>query len=194
MDDTITLRLAVPDDAAAILAVYAPYIRNTAITYEYEVPTVEEFRARIENTLRYFPYIVAEKDGKILGYAYASRFHPRAAYAWAAEMSIYLAPECRRTGLGTRLYALTEDILKTQGFLNLYACIAYTDTPDEHLDDGSVRFHEKRGYKIVGHSPKSGYKFGTWYDYIWMEKVIGKHGNTVSPTVPFSAVRDAFPL
>ncbi len=197
-----TLRMATLDDAKELVSIYEYYVRETAITFEYEVPTVEEFRERIENTLKKFPYLVVERSGKpgksentgdlestgdtcrpeILGYAYASAFHPRDAYKWCAEMSIYLKKECRREGLGRVLYEELESRLKQMGILNLNACIGYPDKEDEHLTFGSVKFHEKMGYSMVGEFHKCGYKFGRWYNMVWMEKHIGEHvDNPQSP-------------
>ena len=108
----ILLRTARPSDAARLVEIYAPYVTDTAITFEYEVPSVEEFRGRIEKTLEKYPYIVAEQNGRILGYAYASAFARRAAYNWSVELSIYLDMEIRRQGIGGRLYKALEEILK----------------------------------------------------------------------------------
>ena len=129
----ILLRTARPSDAARLVEIYAPYVTDTAITFEYEVPTVEEFRGRIEKTLEKYPYIVAEQNGRILGYAYASAFARRAAYNWSVELSIYLDMEIRRQGIGGRLYKAMEEILKEMHILNMNACISWPKTEDEHL-------------------------------------------------------------
>lgn len=110
MDSSITLRAARPDDAAALLEIYAPYVTGTAITFEYDVPSVEEFRARIEHTLKKYPYIVAESGGEIVGYAYTGEFKERAAYGWSVETSIYVARGKKHCGIGKRLYRALEDI------------------------------------------------------------------------------------
>ena len=182
----IRLRVATPGDAEAILAIYAPYIEQTAITFEYDVPGIDEFRSRIENTLKKYPYIVAEANGRILGYAYTSAFHPRAAYAWSAETSIYIDMNCRKTGLGRRLCNAIEEISRAQGILNLNASIATTDAPDAHLDNNSRDFHAHLGYRTVGEFTASGYKFGTWYNMIWMEKMLGAHKANPDPVIPFT--------
>lgn len=176
MDIKYTIREATCADAEALLAIYEYYVLSTAITFEYEVPTVSEFRERIENISMRFPYLViADKKSGILGYAYASSFHERAAYQWCAEMSIYLDKNLRRAGLGRALYTELERRLLNMGILNLNACIGYPDVPDEHLTDASVRFHEKMGYTMVGEFHKCGFKFGKWYNMVWMEKLIGDH-------------------
>ena len=182
----IRLRVARANDAENILSIYAPYIRETAITFEYDVPDTREFRGRIEHTLQRYPYIVAECDGRVLGYAYTSAFHPLAAYAWAAETSIYIDMSCRRMGLGKRLYNALERLSRAQNILNLNACIATTDAPDMHLDNNSRAFHEHLGYRMVGEFTKCGYKFCTWYNMIWMEKMLGAHKANPDPVIPFT--------
>lgn len=169
------IRPASPEDAEALLDIYAPYVENTAITFEYDVPSKEEFRGRIERTLRRYPYFVAEGGGKLLGYAYAGPFVGRAAYSWAAELSIYVRLENRRSGVGKRLYAALEKALKAQGYLNLEACIGVPEKDDEYLDHNSVEFHRHMGFRMVGTFSKCGQKFGRWYDMAWMEKLIGEH-------------------
>lgn len=137
-----TIRVATEADAEEILAIYAKYIEQTAITFEYVVPSIEEFRGRIRHTLERFPYLIAEKDGKIAGYAYVSPFKERAAYDWSVETSIYVDMEQKRSGIGRRLYEELENILKQQGILNVNACIAYPQAEDEYLTKDSVLFHE----------------------------------------------------
>lgn len=172
----IVLRPAVPEDAGVLREIYAPYVADTAVSLEWEPPGVEEFRQRVENVLKDYPYLVAEEDGEILGYAYASRFHPRAAFLYCAEVSIYLRREKRRGGLGRLLYAEMEKRLKAQGILNVYASIASTQREDDpNLTADSLRFHEKMGYHTVAVFHSCGYKFGRWYDLTWMEKFIGDH-------------------
>ncbi len=185
-----TIRAASVDDAAALLAIYAPYVKETAITFEYDVPSVDEFRQRIEKTLTMFPYLVLEKDGTILGYAYAGKFQERMAYAWDVEMSIYLAQDARGEGYGKWLYEAMERALKQQGFLNLNACIAYPVQEDEYLTRASVHFHTRMGYRKAGRFHRCGYKFDRWYDMVWMEKSIGRHGKNMTPPVAFPDVRE----
>ncbi len=175
-NNSVQIRMATPADAEALLDIYAPYVQNTAITFEYDVPALEEFRDRIQTTLERYPYLVALQDNHIVGYAYAGAFHPRAAYQWCAEMAIYLAPEATGQGIGRLLYDTLESALKQKGILNLYACIAYPQVEDEYLTYNSVHFHEHMGYQTVGHFHQCGYKFGRWYDMIWMEKIIGERG------------------
>ena len=184
----VQLRVATQEDAAALLDIYAPYVRETAITFEYDVPSVEEFAARIAHTLEKFPYLAAENDGEIVGYAYAGAFHPRAAYQWCAEMSVYVKRDARRMGVGRKLYDAMEALLKAQRLTNVEACIAVPSAPDAHLTLDSVRFHEKMGYRMVGKFEKCGYKFDTWYDMVWMEKHIGGHVHAQPPILEIGRI------
>lgn len=181
----IKIRTAVPEDAVALLEIYAPYVEHTAISFEYEVPSVEEFRERIVNRLEKYPYLVAEVDGRMLGYAYTSPFVGRAAYGWSAETTIYLREDCRKMGVGRALYGALEEVSKAQNILNLNACIGYPQAEDEYLTMNSVKFHEHMGYQIVGMFHNSGYKFGRWYHMVWMEKLIGEHKDKPERVIPF---------
>lgn len=138
----LTIRPASLSDAQAIQAIYAPYVEKTAITFEYEVPSVQEFEKRISKTLEKYPYLVAEENDQVLGYAYASTYYARTAYDWTTELSIYLHEDARGRGLGSQLYDALEEEL------------------------------EKRGYVQVAHFPKVGYKFEQWHDIVWMQKTI----------------------
>ena len=171
----ISIRNSSPKDAGAFLEIYAPYVLNTAITFEYDVSSLEEFADRIAHTLTKYPYIVAHEGGKILGYAYAGAFVGRKAYEHSAEVSIYVAEASHRQGIGRLLYTELEGRLKAAGILNLYACIAYPETEDEYLTRNSVEFHGHMGFKLAGHFHECGYKFGRWYSMVWMEKIIGNH-------------------
>lgn len=181
----VVIRTAQPQDAQELLAIYAPYVERTAITFEYEVPGPEEFRERIENTLKKYPYLVAERAGELLGYAYTGPFVGRAAYGWSAEVSIYLRQDSRKMGIGRRLYERLENISRSQNITNLNACIGCPEQEDEHLTNNSLRFHAHMGYDMVGVFHRCGYKFGTWYDMAWMEKLIGEHRSNPFPVIPF---------
>ncbi len=169
------IRQARISDAERILEIYAYYVTNTAISFEYDVPGLTDFQKRMKATMEGYPYLVIEKEHIIQGYAYAASFHERAAYCRCSELSIYLAPESRNCGYGRKLYDELEKRLGEKGILNLYACIAYTQKEDEYLDNNSAYFHAHMGFEQVGHFHKCGYKFGRWYDMIWMEKLIGQH-------------------
>ncbi len=168
------MRNVVADDAKKLLELYAPYVRDTAITFEYDIPSENEFRKRIENIMKDYPYLCAEKDGEILGYAYASSFKERAAYKWSVEISIYVKKASQGLGLGRLLYAALEEELKKRGIVNMYACIAVpTECDDEYLTHNSENFHEHLGFKKVGTFKNCAKKFNRWYSMIWMEKIIG---------------------
>ena len=169
------IRVATENDAEALLQIYAHYVENTAITFEYEIPSVEEFRNRIHHTLEQYPYLVEVEDGQIVGYVYASAFKKRAAYDWAVETSIYVDRERHRGGLGRKLYAALEKGLQLQGICNVEACIAAPIGEDPYLPPDSIDFHEHLGYRMVGRFEKCAYKFHRWYDMVWMERFIGEH-------------------
>ena len=163
----MNIRLAKRSDAAALLAIYAPYVENTAITFEYEVPTIEDFTNRIGKTLEKYPYLVAGGNGLILGYAYASTYYARAAYDWAVELSVYVSQDARGKGVGSKLYDELEGLLDQMGYMHFLACVSL---PNED----SLAFHAKRGYQQVAHFPKIGYKFENWHDIVWLQKSLDK--------------------
>lgn len=175
MENKLRIIPAKPENAGELLEIYRPYVENTAVSFEYTVPTVEEFRERIISTLQRFPYLIAVQEGEILGYAYCSPFKTREAYNWCVETSIYVKTDKRQSGVGRKLYEKLEEILQKQGILNVNACIAKPVGEDPYLTADSINFHEKMGYKTVAEFHSCGYKFNRWYDMIWMEKMIGEH-------------------
>ena len=175
----LMIRMAVPEDGPVLAAIYTPYVTDTAITFDYEPVSGETFSRRIQNTLERYPYLVAEKGGEILGYAYAAAFKGRAAYDWAVETSIYVRMDRRGRGVGKALYEALETALKAQNVLNVNACITYPNP-------ASVAFHEKLGYTTVAHFHRCGFKLGEWRDVIWMEKMLGEHRNPPPAFIPFS--------
>lgn len=188
-EQQVTIRVARPDDAPRLLEIYTPYVTDTAITFEYEPPTLEEFRERISRTLERHPYLIAERAGRIVGYVYASPFKGRPAYDWAVETSIYVDRAERRSGIGGAMHEALKRCLQIQGILNMEACIATTDEPDEHLTNDSRDFHAHLGYRLVGEFHACGYKYRRWYNMIWMELMIGAHPAVVEHPRPFAAVR-----
>ncbi|HBO6304399.1 TPA: N-acetyltransferase [Pseudomonas aeruginosa] len=154
---TIEIREARPEDAVAIQAIYAPVVTGTAISFEEVPPTVEEMRQRIVTTLRTYPYLVAERDGRLVGYAYASQHRARAAYRWAVDVTVYIAAGERRSGVGRSLYSELLPILARQGFNAAYAGIALPNA-------GSVGLHEQLGFRHIGTFPQVGFKLGQWHD------------------------------
>ena len=186
----ITVRDAVPEDAGRLLEIYDYYVRNTAISFEWETPSLEEFRGRMERTMRRYPYLVVLEDGRIEGYAYAGPFVGRAAYDWACEPTIYQAPAARKRGLGRALYGALEEALGAMGVLNLYACVGLPEKNDEYLTANSAEFHAHMGYRTVGTFRRCGRKFGRWYHMVWMEKVIGTHGDSQAPVRSYTEARN----
>ena len=182
----LTIRPVSEADAAALLKIYSPYVENTAVSFEYSTPSETEFRERIRKISRDYPYLAAEADGQIAGYAYASPFKGREAYGHCAEVSIYLDPRFHRIGFGKALYRELERYLLAQNVFTVYACIAVPDETDEYLTDDSERFHTKMGYRTVGRYDRCGYKFGRWHNMIWMEKEIGEKPEKPEDFIPFS--------
>ena len=182
------VRMAAPQDAPALLKIYAPYVEKTAITFEYETPSEQEFAQRIAGILGRYPYLAIEEKDEIMGYAYASPFKGRAAYDWAVETSIYIREDAQGRGYGRELYRILEAILYRQHIRNVNACIAYTQVEDAFLTNASMRFHERMGYHMAGHFHQCAYKFGRWYDMIWMEKALGSHEQEPESVLPIQAL------
>jgi len=157
------IRIATEADIPAILAIYAPYVENTTITFEYDVPSLEEFTQRFRTITAQFPWLVWEAQEQVLGYAYAAPPYARAAYAWCAEPSVYLRADVRGQGIGSRLYAALEAILQRQGYQVLYALVTSENAP-------SLAFHEKRGYFVRAEFPECAFKSGKILGVNWLEK------------------------
>ena len=179
------LRLATPADASGILAIYAPYIANTSFTFETEVPSVVEFAERINTYLINWPWLVCEVDGKIAGYAYATKHRERAAYQWSIESSIYIHDDYQKAGIGKALYHMLFDILKKQGFRNVYAVI---NLPNEK----SVIFHENIGFIYFATYEQVGYKLGKWKNVGWWRFVINEFGDEPMATIKFADLDKSF--
>ena len=184
------IRVATIQDAKELSTIYAPYVENTAITFEYAVPTVAEFERRMGRVLEKYPYLVAERNGKIAGYAYAGAFNTRAAYDWAAEATVYVRQDQKHLGIGRELYEALEKVLALQNILNLNACIAYPEVEDEYLTQNSVGFHAHLGYRLVGEFHQCGYKFGRWYSMVWMEKHLSGHPEHPPAVKTFEEIKD----
>jgi len=161
----MAIRMATVQDVPQILEIYRPYVENTAISFEYTVPSLEDFTLRFLEITVWFPWLVWEEDGQLLGYAYGSLPFERAAYQWCAEASIYLRQDAWGKGIGKKLYAALEDILRRQGYGKVYAIITTANA-------ASVAFHKAVGYRETAVMPDCGYKFGAWYGTIWMEKAL----------------------
>lgn len=159
----MAVRIAIEADIPAILEIYAPYVENTAYSFEYEAPTLEVLCLRFREITARFPWLVWEEDGRVLGYAYASAPFSRAAYQWCGEVSIYLHPCAHRKGIGRKLYTALERLLTVQGYQTVYAIITASN-------GGSLAFHAALGYRELARMPDCGFKMGRWQDVIWMEK------------------------
>lgn len=157
------LRFATEQDAPALAAIYRPYVETTSVSFEYKAPSDAEFSARIHDFSAFFPYLVWEQDGKPLGYAYAHRVAAREAYQWGAELSVYLAPEATRRGIGSALYRAMLSLLKEQGILVAYACITRPNAPSDAL-------HAAFGFTAAGIWKNAGFKQGAWHDVGWFQK------------------------
>lgn len=166
------IRTATPADAKRLLEIYAPYVEDTAISFEMETPSVEEFRGRITKISQKYPYLVAEEEGRIVGYAYAGVFKDRRAYDHCVETTVYVSLDHHGRGVGKALYTELEKCLSAQGITNLNACIAWAPVEGPHLTNDSEAFHAAMGYTKVAHFHRCGYKFGEYWDMIWMEKIL----------------------
>jgi len=175
------IRLANPTDAVAMLAIYAPYIRNTSITFETGVPAVADFANRISSYLENWPWLVYEKEGQVVGYAYASRYRERVAYQWSVECSVYVHDDHHRSGIARALYTALLSILKAQGFTTVYAVI---NLPN----DRSVAFHETMGFKYFATYEKVGYKLGNWKDVGWWQLQLNDYADEPTTPIKFSAL------
>lgn len=169
------INLVEESDHAACLDIYAPYIRDTVITFEYEVPTLEEFSERIRSVTRTYPWLVCRYEGKVIGYAYASQYRGRIAYQWSVESAIYIHPDFHRKGIARLLYETLLAILRLQGFFTVYAIVGY---PNEQ----SVGFHKSMGFEAFAVFKKSGYKHGQWRDTLWLQYTLGEY--PVEPNDP----------
>jgi phosphinothricin acetyltransferase len=174
----IKLRLASSADADGVLSIYTPYVEETNVTFDYDVEEAKVFCQKIDEMLTEFPWIIAEHDGKIIGYAYAKRHRDRAAYNWCAESSIYVHQDFQGKGLAKLLYEALLDILKSQNTINVYAGIAQ---PNE----SSTMFHVKMGFTPVGVYKRVGFKNNQWHDVLWVHKILTKHVDIPENFIPF---------
>ena len=156
-----SIRAARPDDPAVIAAVYAPYVEDTAISFEATSPDAAEMRRRILAQPR-LPWLVATRGDDVVGYAYASQHRTRAAYRWSVDCSVYLAEQEHGHGTGRALYELLFGQLRDLGFASVYAGIALPN-------DASVGLHEAMGFQPVGVYRQVGFKLGRWYDVGWWQ-------------------------
>ena len=177
---TSTIRLAQPDDARQMLAIYTPFILNNAVSFELDAPTIDEFRTRITHTLTVFPWLVCESAGAVVGYSYASNHATRDAYKWSVNVSLYVAAEYRRQGVGTALYTSLFACLRLQGYF--YAGITLPNP-------ASVKIHETMGFNYVGAFKDDGYKHGKWHSVGWWELPLQPRADPLPP-ISFPALKD----
>ena len=168
MEEAVYVRAAASEDAEQLLEIYTPFVISedsslSNVSFELAAPDVEEFRQRIQDISKQFPYLVGEVNGQILGYVYCHPYRERLAYQWAVEVTIYLAPAGQGKGLGRLLYETMEKLLCLQGVTMAYSCITVGN-------DHSIKMHEALGYRLIGTFTNSGYKNGQWLDTVWLEK------------------------
>jgi phosphinothricin acetyltransferase len=182
MNSSINIRLATEDDSAAMLAIYSEYIRNTAISFEYEVPSVSEFSNRIKNVTEKYPWLICEVNGECVGYAYASKHRERSAYQWSVDYSIYLKPEYYARHIATALYTALTELIRMQGYYNAYAGVTIPNEKSEGL-------HESFGFKPVGVYHNAGFKHGKWHDVKWYELTISEHASNPEATKTIDQIK-----
>ncbi len=184
MNKDFTIRLINPEDAPATLDIYRPFVEKTAISFEYEVPSLEEWKSRIRTYTADYPWLVCEYQGRIAGYAYGSKHRSRTAYDWSPESTIYLAEDFHGAGIGRMLYETLFELLKLQGYVNVYAGVTVPNAKSE-------AFHLAMGFYDVGVFKKVGFKFGAWHDTRWFQRHLVAH--PPQPTKPkrLEEVRDA---
>jgi len=177
-----TIRVARPEDAEVILTIYAPIVRETAISFEVEPPPRGEMHERIATTLRQLPWLVCERRGEVLGYVYASPHRARTAYQWSVDVSVYIHVQARRTGMGRALYHAFFELLILQGF---YQCYAGITLPNP----ASVGLHEALGFQPVGVYQAVGYKLGAWHDVGWWQRALQPRPSLLTPPTAFEVLR-----
>lgn len=171
------IRFAQEKDAAALLEIYKQYI-DTTVTFEYELPSKEEFQKRIREYSKEYPYFICTYNGRCVGYVYAHHAQERAAFQWNAELSIYLDKNYREKGVGTVLYEMMFEILAKQGIKTVYGLVT---TPNPK----SVKLHERTGFQLAGTYHKTGYKANQWCNLLLFEKQIGEYDAKPTPMIPF---------
>jgi L-amino acid N-acyltransferase YncA len=176
-----TIRIATLQDAAAIVDIYAPIVRETAISFELDPPTVAQMQQRIEDTLLQWPWLVCERQGEVLGYIYATRHRARAAYQWSVDVSVYIRAGQRRTGVGRALYTSLFELLAIQQVHNCYAGITLPNP-------GSVGLHEALGFQPVGVYRHVGYKLASWHDVGWWQLTLPTEKSNPASPIAFKAL------
>lgn len=179
---SLVVRVADENDCGWMADIYAPIVRDTAISFELSPPSADEIRSRINDALRQHPWLVAERDKEPLGYAYASPHRARPAYRWSCDVSVYVSPKAYRQKAGTVLYARLLEILKVQGYRNAFAGIALPNAP-------SIALHQRAGFRPLGTYSQVGYKLGAWHDVGWWQLQLADDTGPPAEPVPFEAYR-----
>lgn len=177
------IRIATIEDAAAIHAIYAPFVLDSSVTFETELPGVGAMAERIAGRLRTHPWLVWDDGGRVLAYAYAMRFRERAAYDWIAETSIYVSVDARRQGIGRRIYRCLLDVLRLQGLTQAVGVITLPGAP-------SIALHEAMDFEPAGVWRKAGYKLGQWHDVAVVQRELAPSPLPAAPVIPFAELRD----
>lgn len=183
MFKNIRIRLANKSDIVSLLHIYAPYVTDTVITFEYEVPTISEFEKRLSNIQKKYPWLVCEINDNIVGYAYASDFREREAYDWSVDFSVYINPQYHRKNIGKALYFSLSELLKLQGYCNIYAGVTIPNIKSESL-------HESFGFTPIGIYQNVGYKFGSWHDVRWYALKIKEHIQSPIKPITFDKINN----
>lgn len=170
------IRLATVEDLGRIQEIYGPYVQNTVLNSEYRVPTMDELLERFQLVTKDFPWLVCEINGEVGAYAYASRPFKREGYKWIAELSVYTDSKHQGKRLASALYESILEILKLQGYYNIYACVL-------SVNEGSVRFHERHGFKTINIFPNMVHKHNQWIDVMWMSKTLRDYDNNPIPPI-----------
>ncbi|KHD35879.1 phosphinothricin acetyltransferase [Clostridium acetobutylicum] len=177
------IRLVKKEDSEEILNIYKPFIQNTAITFDYDIPSIQKFTEKVSNISNKYAYLVCEIDEKIAGYAYASSFNERAAYDWAVDLSIYVDDKYQGKGIGKALYYTLIETLKIQGYCNMYALVTSSNTR-------SKNFHKYFDFKLSGTYHNSGYKFKRWHDVDVFEKIIEDNAKKPHEIISINKIRE----
>jgi L-amino acid N-acyltransferase YncA len=178
---TYDIKLATETDASGVLTIYAPFVRETAITFDVTIPSENELRERLKAVLSRTPWLVCTIEGTIAGYAYAGSHNPREAYQWSADCSVYVHAEHRSHGIGRALYTALFSCLRAQGFYNVYAGITLPNA-------ASVALHEAMGFRLVGIYESVGHKLGAWHDVGWWHLALRPHDDSPTAPQPLQAV------
>ncbi|MCL1880197.1 MAG: N-acetyltransferase family protein [Actinomycetia bacterium] len=161
LNEQLGIRLATADDSQRILDIYRPYVVDTAITFVSSIPSAADIALKMQQVQKRYPYLVCTLEDRVVGFAYADEVRPHDAYRWNAELAIYLDGEYHRRGIATALYSALLQILRAQGFVNLYAVIGLPNDP-------SIALHRHFGFTEVGVHEKTGFKLGEWRDVVWL--------------------------